>query len=273
MTNGYCLESTQPYTLGRGSCTDKTWSTSSGCPNPCSKITATKSTGCSVPLYSFLDGKALYCANSIIANSSSSTTCAENTDPFPINPGDVITDKALLARASCTVPRLNPTSPGNDLIPASAASMPVNHGNLSNTYVAIGAGVGVPLGVIAIGAIGWALYERKKRLRLLKTYASQPVEAQQPMYQHQAQPIATQPYEMPPSSKPSHIHSSSVYIFSSGGTGGGTGWNGATFLHPFGFLRRSVSYLFSVISAYQLARVQTFDTRKLGKDMSVRCIP
>ncbi|OAL75064.1 hypothetical protein A7D00_0662 [Trichophyton violaceum] len=84
-------------------------------------------------------------------------------------------------------------------------SAPVELENASKTYVAIGAGVGVPLGVIAIGAIGWALYERRKRLRLIKTYASQPIAVQQPMYQQQTQPVTAHPYEMPPDSKPSHV--------------------------------------------------------------------
>ncbi|KAF3895017.1 hypothetical protein GTR04_7036 [Trichophyton interdigitale] len=205
MTNGYCLVTSQPYTLARGTCTDKNWSSSSGCPDPCSKIASTRKTGCSIPLHSFVNRTALYCANAVVANSSSSTACAGDTEPFTINRGDIIIDSALLARASCTVPRLDPSSPGNDIIHASAMSAPVELQNASKTYVAIGAGVGVPLGVLAIGAIGWALYERRKRLRLIETYASQPVAVHQPMYQQETQPVMAHPYEMPPDSKPSHL--------------------------------------------------------------------
>ncbi|EEQ27438.1 conserved hypothetical protein [Microsporum canis CBS 113480] len=193
MTNGYCLESTQPYVLGRGSCTDKTW------------ITSTKGSGCSIVLYSFLKGTALYCANSIVSNSSDSITCAGNTEPFLINDGDVITNKALLERASCSVPRLNPTASNSDGTHASATSVPVEHETSGASNVAIGAGVGVPLGLLAIGAIGWALYERKKRYRLINSYSSQSTETQLPPIQPQTQPMAAQPYEMPPTSKPTHF--------------------------------------------------------------------
>ncbi|KAK2820071.1 hypothetical protein FQN49_007747 [Arthroderma sp. PD_2] len=218
MTNGYCLQSVQPYSLARGSCTDKNWSTSSGCPNPCSAIRPTNKTGCSIVLHRFLNGTSTYCANSIISKTADSITCAEDTEPFTINSGDIITDKAVLAKADCSVPRLNPTVAIDDMPSASGSSRPtpgsikVEARDAAATNVAIGVGVGVPLGVIALLAIGWALYERKKRYLLINSSPHQVMETQpypprvietQP---YQPQVMEAQPYEMAPESKPAPAH-------------------------------------------------------------------
>lgn len=49
----------------------------------------------------------------------------------------------------------------------------------SSNRAAIGAGVGVPLGVIALGAIAWAIWERRKLHRVMTT---QPQQGQQGGY-------------------------------------------------------------------------------------------
>ncbi|KAF3491194.1 uncharacterized protein GIQ15_00711 [Arthroderma uncinatum] len=149
-----------------------------------------KGEGCTVVLYSFLNNKSLYCANSIVANSSNSIGCAEDTKPFTINSGDVITNRALLAKADCSVPTLNQTA-ANSGMPSSTAT-PTSSPDKDNSdpkTIAVGVGVGIPLGILAVFAFGWALYERKQRYLLINSHSSQMMEPQ--------------PYTMEP--KPVHI--------------------------------------------------------------------
>jgi hypothetical protein len=84
--------------------------------------------------------------------SNDSTIACRDGDDFTVPSGDVIPGYALLANVtSLSIVRSEPT--------AVTPIIPDCH------EAAIGAGVGVPLGVIALASIAWALFERRRRKR------------------------------------------------------------------------------------------------------------
>ncbi|RJE21873.1 hypothetical protein PHISCL_05791 [Aspergillus sclerotialis] len=186
LTNGYCMSMIQPYTLTRATCVDRTWS-SDTCKNPCDGVSGRESSGCSLVLYNYDadKDKALYCPNSIVGDplGPDGIGCADGQDPFSVPSGNVILNRGLLENASCAVDTLNPTAPAaaithspnaaNTSVPRCASDNSRDSGS-GTRNVAIGAGVGVPLGVLALSAVGWAIFERRKRHQLVKSLA-QPV--------------------------------------------------------------------------------------------------
>lgn len=123
--------------------------------------------GCALPLHHIMDKKSYYCANSVVINSSGDLACYAGS-PFTINSGELISGKAALANYTSGDTSSNttsdssttacPTTPGED----KGGNDNTEGGN--NNAVAIGAGVGIPLGVLLLTALGWALFERRKRL-------------------------------------------------------------------------------------------------------------
>ncbi|KAJ5411724.1 uncharacterized protein N7487_006083 [Penicillium crustosum] len=116
-----------------------------------------------------------YCCNSLFANITSGDLICGYVKDLPQTPFTVASGTAIpgVAALSDLVKRSNDTSPTvtndtnttrNDSCIMSNNSNNFNDSNDSND-VAIGAGVGVPLGVIAFLSIGWALWERRKRKR------------------------------------------------------------------------------------------------------------
>lgn len=183
LTNGLCMDVAQPYSLARSSCSDQTW-TSSNCPNYCLQSSTFNGSGCSVVLYTYLDGVAEYCCNNIISEDNSAV-CAGNYSRFQVEDASVIAGYAFLANYTLT----NTTSNSTNSSSSSNSS--------SNHDAAIGAGVGVPLGVIALASIAWALWERRKLHRLRagsvassnvpeesKPDAAYPMTSPQGSYQH-----------------------------------------------------------------------------------------
>ncbi|KAJ5626485.1 hypothetical protein N7528_003912 [Penicillium herquei] len=163
----------QPYRLSRGSCTDYAWGSS--CPQYCKD--AQPSAGASVVwLTNGTTGGSTgdeteYCCNSVIISVNDTLVCSKidgNTqNPFTLNStGHIIAGVAGLEGLVETSDANSSTitnSTGNTCTTASS-----NNGD-SSKEIAIGAGVGVPLGVIALLSIGWALYERRKRLNTQET--------------------------------------------------------------------------------------------------------
>ncbi|EYE93381.1 uncharacterized protein EURHEDRAFT_434047, partial [Aspergillus ruber CBS 135680] len=137
MTNGLCVNvgSDQPYGFSRAACTDKSWGSS--CPQECVEKEDGKA-GCAILTFEAGGNATTYCCNAITSKNGSAA-CANDEDPFTITSGTAISGRAYLSN-------LVAKDSGNN-----------------NREVAIGAGVGVPLGVLFLTALGWALYERKKR--------------------------------------------------------------------------------------------------------------
>ncbi|KAJ5201440.1 uncharacterized protein N7498_006103 [Penicillium cinerascens] len=104
-----------------------------------------------------------YCYNSAVISVNDTLVCSRIDEtwqtPFKIADGSIIPDVAALSglvKESSTSGVANNTN--NDHETATQFKS-----NDSNNDAAIGAGVGVPLGVIALFAIGWVLWERHMR--------------------------------------------------------------------------------------------------------------
>jgi hypothetical protein len=108
--------------------------------------------GCSIVLYTYLDSTAKYCCNNIVADDNTAI-CANNYTTFEIPDASIVPGYNLMADYVLA----NSTNSTNSTKSSSSSS---------NHDTAIGAGVGVPLGVIALASIAWALWERRKLHRL-----------------------------------------------------------------------------------------------------------
>ncbi|KAF3398151.1 hypothetical protein F1880_005697 [Penicillium rolfsii] len=172
LTNQLCLSLEQPYGLSRGSCTDRSFGSS--CPSYCKN--AQEGSGASLVWFTngttgnTPDGEPTeYCCNSVIVSSNNTLVCSSFpgtvSDPFPIANGSVIADVAgligLVKQSSTSSSPTIANNTGNDDTPKSST-----HSEDSQKDTAIGAGVGVPLGVISLLSIGWAVYERRMRKKI-----------------------------------------------------------------------------------------------------------
>ncbi|KAJ5427202.1 hypothetical protein N7465_002272 [Penicillium sp. CMV-2018d] len=168
LSNGLCYGISQPYSLSRGSCTNKDWPAGSGCDDKCSDATNMRNKGCALPFYHIIDKKPYYCANSVVVNSSGDLACYAGS-PFTLNSGELVSGKAALANYTSVDTSSNTTSDSSTTACPTTPSDENKGGNdetegKNNNAVAIGAGVGIPLGVLLLTALGWALFERRKRL-------------------------------------------------------------------------------------------------------------
>ncbi|BCR90135.1 uncharacterized protein ACHE_60021A [Aspergillus chevalieri] len=157
MANGLCIEagSSQPYGFSRAACTDRNWG--AGCPQVCISTSDNQNAGCAIIPFHANGDDSTYCCNAIVSNGSAAV-CDNDRDPFKLASGTVIPGRAYLSNLTTK-----------------------DSGNNNNRDVAIGAGVGVPLGVLFLTALGWALFERRKRYALLNsTAAAAPLPVQQP---------------------------------------------------------------------------------------------
>ncbi|KAJ5943026.1 hypothetical protein N7516_003194 [Penicillium verrucosum] len=107
-----------------------------------------------------------FCCNSLFTNKTSGDLICGYVKGLPQTPFTVANGTAIpgVAALSDLVKGSNDTSStvANDTSTSRTGSSITS--NNSND-VAIGAGVGVPLGVVALLSIGWALWERRKRKR------------------------------------------------------------------------------------------------------------
>ncbi|KAF9885545.1 hypothetical protein FE257_012751 [Aspergillus nanangensis] len=152
LTNGLCMNVAQPFVLSRQSCTNKEWGSASGCTDLCKDIPSAAHRGCSLPLYSFKGpGEAYYCADTVTVDDSGNLKCASGSDAFAVDDADVIMNKGLLASASCALNTLSAiaTNPVPTNTSSSNCTASWSHGDA----VAIGAGVGVPLGIVVITSL------------------------------------------------------------------------------------------------------------------------
>ncbi|EAW09904.1 uncharacterized protein ACLA_041200 [Aspergillus clavatus NRRL 1] len=111
-----------------------------------------------------------YCCGPVVINNGS-LGCKVG-DPFQIDKGSVLLGVAALAGYSNSTS--TSTSTSNNCTPADDSSdkdCPTAEPSTSHD-VAIGAGVGVPLGVIALASIVWALWERRQRKQALQSISA-----------------------------------------------------------------------------------------------------
>ncbi|RDW70887.1 uncharacterized protein DSM5745_08398 [Aspergillus mulundensis] len=166
LSPGYCLSvSAQPYTLYRGSCTDSGWG------DFCAYYCVNYRTATNAPIVSVGsndDGRAIYCCGAgAQANQTDQTTSCENGDePFVLEDGEMVFGRAALAGVGNSTVSDDDSGSGSTDANSSGTGgdgRGSSEGACSNNDVAIGAGVGVPLGVLALSAVCWALLERRKR--------------------------------------------------------------------------------------------------------------
>ncbi|CAG8247012.1 unnamed protein product [Penicillium olsonii] len=165
LTNKLCLSMEQPYELSRGSCTDADWKSGS-CPlGLCEK--AQPGTGVAIMLFNGTGSAASYCCNSVLTNATTGENMCSDVDgspqsSFTITEGEIIPGTAALS----DLVRKSDKSSSSVVTNTSRASTESESTKEDHSKeVAIGAGVGVPLGVLALAAVGWALSERRKRKR------------------------------------------------------------------------------------------------------------
>ncbi|KAH8692201.1 hypothetical protein BGW36DRAFT_464744 [Talaromyces proteolyticus] len=170
LSTGFCLSiEQQPYALSRKSCTDKNWGVN--CPNYCLQESSYNLTWVSVVLYSFLENVSQYCCNNIV-DSGGSAVCLNNLPTFTMPNAEIVPDTNLLAgyakdnssstATNNTESSCNATISASSMPPQNSSAAADRNSNSSDHGVAIGAGVGIPLGLIALASIGWALRERRR---------------------------------------------------------------------------------------------------------------
>ncbi|CAI7618599.1 unnamed protein product, partial [Penicillium viridicatum] len=121
------------------------------------------SMGASISNIYFNGSTSLYCCGSPMAVDSN-VLCHSQSDndgepPFTVKSGRVIPGRALLAN----VPTLKNTSDGTN---SDSTSCQTCHDT------AVGAGVGVPLGVLALLFVIWAIIERRRASRLSRALSA-----------------------------------------------------------------------------------------------------
>ncbi|KAJ5969608.1 hypothetical protein N7501_005856 [Penicillium viridicatum] len=155
----------QPYQLSRGSCTDEDWRSGS-CPlNTCQS--AQPGAGAAVVWLNGTNSESTYCCNSVLVNQTSSEKFCSSINGSPQSSFSVADGYIIpgVAGLSDFAKESNTTSSvvANRTSTATRAGLSTTSNDSRD--VAIGAGVGVPLGVIALFTTGWALWERRKRKR------------------------------------------------------------------------------------------------------------
>lgn len=135
--------------------------------------------GCSIINLAFLDGVSTYCCGTPVIDGDS-IVCPYGYDAFQLDDASVLPGHALLANvSSLSAPSPSTSSAsnsstsfpsGNTTItssPSHPSSSSSSSSSTSNSHdVAIGAGLGVPLGLIAIASLFWAFWERKRANKL-----------------------------------------------------------------------------------------------------------
>ncbi|RAH51179.1 uncharacterized protein BO95DRAFT_492375 [Aspergillus brunneoviolaceus CBS 621.78] len=160
LSNGLCLSVThQPYVLSRGACTDPQWAT--GCSQYCQDNNPTG--GCSIINLKYYNGVSTYCCGTPVANNESSVVCPDNASSFEVPTGHAMVGYAMLANVSTLDATTTTTTSRSSNETSTLASSTASCTKGASCHdAAIGAGVGVPLGVIALASIVWALFERRR---------------------------------------------------------------------------------------------------------------
>ncbi|RMJ20832.1 hypothetical protein PHISP_08299 [Aspergillus sp. HF37] len=113
----------------------------------------------------------VYCCGTPISGGND-VICPEHSDhgpnPFTIEDGSAIPGRGLLANVS-SLAKISSNSTSSSSVPDSATSCATCHDT------AIGAGVGVPLGVLALSFLLWALLERRWNRNRAQVPATVPV--------------------------------------------------------------------------------------------------
>ncbi|KAJ6022003.1 hypothetical protein N7540_007507 [Penicillium herquei] len=172
LTNGYCLDVGQPFVASRGGCTSDTWA--SGCPTHCrsqSTEDVLKEEGTSIINLSYENGISLYCCGTPVYNGSE-IVCPYGSS-FELDDGSAILGRAALVNATTKSSTSTSNTTAATTTSSNSSAITTSSSSSDNSHdVAIGVGVGIPLFVIAVGTLIWALWERRRANRLSKSLIS-----------------------------------------------------------------------------------------------------
>ncbi|KAI1733999.1 hypothetical protein F4680DRAFT_365412 [Xylaria scruposa] len=175
LSNKLCLHPSGSFELSRGSCTDSTWQ-SSNCPTYCTNVST--NSGIPLTIYDFVQPMlSRYCCGAVALKSGSSYLECTLNQPFTLEPGEMISNRGILRNYILAgSENSNSTCPSNCTSPIKTSS---------HTVLALGAGLGIPLGIFSIGTISWALWRRYyRRIEVgkarFKPVAAQPTKKSQP---------------------------------------------------------------------------------------------
>lgn len=129
-------------------------------------------------LVSFLNnynGKEQFCCGLITAENGTAG-CANNRGSFTLGSARLMYGYAALENATVTSDEFSSsststTSEATAFSTAGATSGTSTDGSCRDDSTAIGAGVGVPLGVMALAGLAWGFWERRKRVGSQKAAA------------------------------------------------------------------------------------------------------
>lgn len=195
LSNKLCLSVGQPFVLSRGSCTDPTYG-SQNCPDKCVRNAVQQpGTECPIVVYRNDEAGIEYCCNSLIINNG--TQVCDNAAPsFALDDATLIAGYAALAdftnsSASSPSGSIRDTSASNSsTAPPMATTVSAAIDCPAHTNeIAIGAGVGVPFGVIALIAIAALVSILRQRRKEKKTNA-RPVSQTKPAITEHYAPVA-----------------------------------------------------------------------------------
>ncbi|KAK2762677.1 hypothetical protein FQN54_000851 [Arachnomyces sp. PD_36] len=106
---------------------------------------------------------ATYCCGTPLIQDDKIVCPDGDEDGFEVDDGDMIFGRGALANATAPVDSSFPTETAGS--EGSVPGVPGVCGTTQCNDTAIGAGVGVPLGLIALASIAWAVWERRKARR------------------------------------------------------------------------------------------------------------
>lgn len=157
-----------------------------------SSVSDQPQSGCSIILLNSTDGVNSYCCNSLVVSPGHAQPVCDFGSPFTLPDATPVQGRGALAAVVSTnsssstsdgsPSTASPTSPGSPTsseASSTSSSTAISPAcNLSNATAlvtdrtqsyrnaAIGAGVSVPLGTVAVGLLLWAMWERRKRRKV-----------------------------------------------------------------------------------------------------------
>ncbi|CBF87717.1 predicted protein [Aspergillus nidulans FGSC A4] len=141
-----------------------------------------RNTGCAIVPYNSTDQGVYYCCNSIVNNvTGPNPSCDLDLEPFTLQSATIVPGAGLLknyVELSDSDNTSNTTARNKTNACADADTLDAN---IDAKTVAVGAGLGVPLGVLALAGFVWAMYERRRRLRTVTSDSKAPVAEYSPM--------------------------------------------------------------------------------------------
>ncbi|EPE05837.1 hypothetical protein F503_08368 [Ophiostoma piceae UAMH 11346] len=172
LSTGYCMSAAQqPYVISRGSCTDDAWGT--GCPARCAGSSDNPGGGRPISWLGTKNsaGAYLYCCGVVTVDDDGDLACENSASSFTLGSSTILYGAAILANTT-NVTASSSSSSSSSAEASAAVCSPETESTSSDSSktTAVGAGVGVSLGAVAVAALSWALWERRKRTKMLQDF-------------------------------------------------------------------------------------------------------